>query len=112
MGNSFPKRERLTRKSEFELLLSEGKITRDRILRLHYSPSNQTYSSLGIAVPKRRIKKACERNLIKRRIREIYRTHKPINTHYKMLCIYNQDTVCTFQELEHAFRAHLQQVCE
>lgn len=77
-ANSFKKEERLCNKRLIEKLFHSGS-------SFHFYPFRVTFlSSLEInvpaqviiAVPKRRFKRAVDRNLLKRRIREVYRVHK------------------------------------
>jgi len=78
LKNSFKKQERLTGKKNFEKLLTEGQ-------RVHLFPFTVYWTQLSdqkppvriaISIPKRKFKRATERNLIRRRVRESYRTNK------------------------------------
>ncbi len=78
LNNSFKKQERLTGKKNFEKLLTEGQ-------RVYLFPFTVywTYLSdqkppvrIAISIPKRKFKLATERNLLRRRVRESYRTNK------------------------------------
>ena len=82
LKNSFKKQERLTGKKNFEKLVTSGQ-------RVHLSPFivYWTYLSdqeppvrIAISIPKKKIKQATVRNLLKRRVRESYRINKhPLN---------------------------------
>jgi ribonuclease P protein component len=75
----FTKEERLCSKKAIEILLKNGsplflfpfKIT---WIKTDFPISAQ--AQIAIAVPKRRFKRANQRNMVKRRIRETYRKHK------------------------------------
>jgi len=79
MLQTFKKEERLTNKKLFEQLFSEGKQLKIFPFRLVYLPKKleiPTPVQVALAVPKRLIKKAVQRNRIKRQMRETYRTNK------------------------------------
>ena len=109
LTNSFKKQERLTGKKNFEKLLVKGQ-------RFHVFPftvywqcvTNQERPvKIAISVPKRKFKKATERNLIKRRIRESYRTNKyELNTFLEsqnlqlhVLVVYSSTEIQEFKKL-------------
>lgn len=81
MLQTFTKEERLTNKKYFEQLFSEGKQFKLFPFRLVYLKKKlETTKPIqaGIAVPKRLIKKAVQRNRIKRQMREAYRKNKQL----------------------------------
>lgn len=76
---SFPKKEKLTGEIRIGNLFMKGKGFVAYPLRVVYlkdEKNEDTPIRVVINVPKRRIKKAVKRNLLKRRIREAYRLHK------------------------------------
>jgi len=85
--NTFKKEERLIQKKLIDKLYSLGKsFINYPLLFAYYELSNSKIpAQILITVSKKRIKKAIERNLIKRRIREAYRIHK--NEFYETLLI-------------------------
>ena len=62
---------------------------------------------MAAIVPKRLIRKAVNRNLIKRRIREIYRTNKPEtlakDRSLHMLIQYRSEEISDYQTIENAY---------
>lgn len=74
LGNS----ERLKRKIDIDMLFSEGKSITQFPIKLVYKleVDQNTSSQLLVSVPKRNFKKAVDRNLLKRRLREAYRINK------------------------------------
>ncbi len=75
----FRKTERLRSKKQIDLLFREGKSIRENCVRCLYLVPDEPLPSpvqVMISVPKKLFKKAVDRNLIKRRIRESYRLNK------------------------------------
>lgn len=86
-SQKFPKNERLTSKKIIEELFSKGSSAFLYPFRLLYlpRPGNEASSSPSnpqvlFSVSKRNFKKAVDRNLIKRRMRQAYRRNKQILT--------------------------------
>lgn len=76
--NSFKKEERLCNKRLIDQLFHKGSSFHLYPFRLTFLPSKEIIvpAQVLIAVPKRRFKRAVDRNLLKRRIREGYRILK------------------------------------
>ena len=75
----FPKEERLMSKKLIEELFERGSSFSLHPFRVLYLPNPEraaSYHQVLISVPRRNFKKAVQRNLIKRRIRESYRLTK------------------------------------
>lgn len=77
--HKFPARLRIKSQKQIDLLIAESSslFAHPLILKYHISKlpeEAETAPQLAISVPKRLFKKAHDRNLIKRRIREVYRT--------------------------------------
>jgi len=71
-----PKKERLRKDKEFQAVFREGKkLWINSILLIIYKPNSLNYRRLGIVVSKK-IKKATQRNKVKRWIRELFRRNK------------------------------------
>ena len=74
--NKFPAVERLKQLNLFKLLLENGRASNLPPLRMtvHKIPFNgESNLQVAFSVPKRKFKRAVDRNLLKRRMREAYR---------------------------------------
>lgn len=78
--NTFPLKEHLKSKSIIDKLYAEGKSVTAFPLRAVFleqeESAQEPTAAILISVPKRRFRHAVDRNLVKRRIREAYRTGK------------------------------------
>jgi ribonuclease P protein component len=109
-GKGFPKKEHLTGKDHFNELFANGN-------RLHLPPLQFIWKSVpmepgapvrtAVAVSSRKVKKASDRNLIKRRVRESYRVHKAFlveeclakQTGLHLVVLYISGKKASYQEL-------------
>lgn len=104
-GNELTKKERLSSKSSLSLLVSSGKYGREGIMSFRYILGNGLgYNRIVVSVPKRNFRRAVKRNLLKRRIREAYRTNKtilPLGTEggADILLVYNSKEVLQFSQI-------------
>ncbi|MDI9340725.1 MAG: ribonuclease P protein component [Sediminibacterium sp.] len=79
MKNTFHKQERLCSQTQIDLLFAKGTSVKAYPLKgiyLETSLENAPPVRVMIVVPKRLFKRAVDRNLLKRRIREAYRLQK------------------------------------
>ena len=72
-GFGLPRRARITASEEIRTLFRRGKRSKTRHLDAFVSPSPAPFARLGIVVPKHK-RGIVERNLVKRRLRELGRT--------------------------------------
>lgn len=95
--NTLPKRARLSGKSSISTLLAKGRWGSCGCLRFCcLSPTGEDIDRIMVSVPKKHFKRAVKRNLLKRRIRESYRTQKQLLTlegGTDILFIYNSKEV-------------------
>src|SRR5690554_5038098 len=77
-NNKFKKEERLCNKRLINVLYESGSSFILYPYKVVFHPANELAfpAQVLIAVPKRRFKRAVDRNLLKRRIREVYRVNK------------------------------------
>lgn len=108
--------ERLRSKKRIAELFREGKGTKQYPLALRYMyvrpQSDEVFPQVAFSVSKKRVPKAHNRNLIKRRMREAYRLQKAEMKEEKtqglvMMWIYLPDTVLSYEPIFQAIEAVL-----
>lgn len=107
----FPKSQRITRKSDIDLLFSQPKTLRKGSVMLKYifreSRDKEQPVQVLIVVSKKRIHRAVDRNKIKRQLREIFRRNQNQLQDYSkwnktllLACIYVGSTRGDFHQME------------
>ena len=71
--NGFPRCYRLITKSSYQQVFSKPKRVSTPELLFLFSSNNQTESRLGLAIAKKQIPRAVDRNRVKRLVRESFR---------------------------------------
>ena len=110
-NNKFSKHEKLKSKKTIDMLFSKGRSINNGPIRIVFLPKQEltiTPVNIGVAVPKKNIKLAVNRNLLKRRIREAYRLNNDeFKTHLinngiglDLMFVYNTKQILTFNEIE------------
>ncbi len=109
---TFNKKEKLKSRKAIELLFRAGNSISSPPLRLIYRKVNDGSAPvmMTVSVPKKLIKKAVHRNLLKRRIREAYRHLKPViykqaeeeSYHLEIMFIYQASEVIEYQTIKNA----------
>ncbi|MBL8420128.1 MAG: ribonuclease P protein component [Dechloromonas sp.] len=76
MEKTFARRHRLTRTDEFSSVFGFRRAIRGRLLTLHYQPrpDGETEARIGVVVGKKALRRAVDRNKLKRIIREHFRS--------------------------------------
>lgn len=111
MNQTFKKDERLCSKKAFDNLLKSGSSTFCFPLKVQWVKTDHPLTfpaQVAFAVPKRRFKRAHDRNAIKRRLREAYRLNKePFYEYLKekeirlqLLIVYVAPEALTYHEIE------------
>lgn len=76
--NSFPKNLRILKSDHFKKVFKSGKRLHSENFTLYLLHNNLDFPRLGISVGRKVSSKAIERNRIKRKLRETFRTNKTI----------------------------------
>jgi ribonuclease P protein component len=109
--NSFKKYERLKGKKEIASVFENGRKTMKYPILAFYLLSEKEekqFIKMGVSVPKKKIKLAVKRNLVKRRIKEAHRLLKQdLNAELQaqgksldLMFIYQANTIYTFAEIQ------------
>jgi ribonuclease P protein component len=75
----FPKNQKLCNEKSIEILFENGKSLSEKPFRIIYSidyNNEDVFLKALIVVPKKRVRLASDRNVIKRRVKEAYRLQK------------------------------------
>lgn len=116
---TFKKREHITSKKTIQELFSRGSSFVFYPFRVLYLPCPEEANTLApyhqvlISVPKRKIKKAHQRNLLKRRMREAYRLQKELisveegTVPYYIAFVYLANDQQPFDKMKEAMRRSL-----
>src|SRR5690554_318073 len=109
---TFSKNERLSRKKLVDTLFIKGKSLMVFPLRVQYllvDKIDNVAVQILVSVPKKRFKRAVDRNLIKRRIKEAYRLNKqtlltevPEDKTLLIACIYSNNEIFAYEVIEKA----------
>ncbi|MAU71182.1 MAG: ribonuclease P protein component [Pseudozobellia sp.] len=110
MDFSYPKKEKLKSQKLIEQLFEQGKSVKAYPVKLFYLKAElkeEVKIQAGVAVPKRNIKGAVDRNKIKRLMRESYRLnkHHVFNNSegsFAFLFLYLGKKMTNFKEMERA----------
>lgn len=98
----FPKSERLYRKKAIQELLDRGSSFYLYPFRVFFRQSSEPSHEVMFSVSKRNFKKAADRNLLKRRMREAYRLNKASvsgTSKLQMAYIYTAKEILPFEEI-------------
>ncbi|MFT6881516.1 MAG: ribonuclease P protein component [Marinoscillum sp.] len=116
---TFPKKEKLTGKKTIEELFKNGSSFYLHPIKVKYikeSDPTIDYHRILFSVPKRSFKRAVDRNLLKRRMREAYRLHKALILNgnlpafYQIAFIYLDKSALEYAVIEEKLTAALQRL--
>jgi ribonuclease P protein component len=104
MGFSFPKSERLYKKKAIQELFDKGSSFYLYPFRVFFQQNleSEPQNQVMFSVSKRNFKKATDRNLLKRRMKEAYRLNKafvPGTSKLQMAYIYTAKEILSFEEI-------------
>src|SRR5690606_13936839 len=105
MNLSLGKNKKLKSRKAIERLFTEGKQLKIYPLKAIYfvEPNEPFGVQIAVSVPKRLFKKAVDRNLLKRRMREAFRLNQtmlPPDFHLEIMFIYTSPEIQNYQSIE------------
>lgn len=122
-NNKFSKHEKLKSKIAIDALFSKGKsinVSPIRLVFLSKEEESTIIANVGVVVPKKQVKLAVNRNLIKRRMREAYRlnnselktTLKKNGLALNMMFIYSSKQILDYTTIENKIKVILTRLTE
>lgn len=115
---SFRKEEKITSRKIISSLFMEGKVIQVHPLRIlyHLSPPGKYPAAVVVSVPRRLFKKAVDRNLLKRRIREAYRINKPffysglrkLDQQVNLVILYQHHEISDYYSIQNALQRSME----
>jgi len=113
MGFTFRKEERLSKRKQIQELFTRGSSFYLYPFKLILLPAPEsTCHQILISVPARNFKRAVDRNLLKRRIREAYRIQKGILPEKRLSIgfIYSAKQILAFQDIKQKMLLALEKI--
>lgn len=106
------KDKKLKSRKAIEKIFAQGKSFHKFPVRAvyFYEPESESEIKIGVSVPKRNFKKAVDRNLLKRRIREAFRIHQnsiKVPGKLNIMFLYSGKEILEYSEIEKSMTALL-----
>lgn len=112
LKNTFGKEEKLCSEKDIDTLYKTGTSFLNHPIVVYYLPMPDLKNSkVLLSVSKKKFKHAVDRNLIKRRLREVYRLHKSIlQKKYHLAFVYVGNEMLTYQQIEKSMVAVMERI--
>ena len=115
--NTFSKNERMNKKKEIDLLFQKGTtISKYPFIVKYTCMKYYSVSQVLFSISKKKMKRAVDRNKIRRRMRESYRLNKNIllqkKNNYAIVFIYTSHTLLPFSLIQEKIILSLKQISE
>ncbi len=87
---SYPKKAKLKSRKAIAHLFAEGEYLYKYPIKMYYIENGELENKITVTAPKRNHKRAVDRNMLKRKMREAYRLNQQIisHTHFNILLLY------------------------
>ncbi|ORU91159.1 MAG: hypothetical protein A6F72_01235 [Cycloclasticus sp. symbiont of Poecilosclerida sp. N] len=107
MSQGLSKKDKLNTASEYSTVFSKAKRSTDRLFTVLAKQTTPPNARLGLAIAKKSVKKASQRNNIKRIVRESFRRKKNKLFDYDFVVMCRKDAaLATKQMLQQSIEAH------
>jgi len=111
----FPKSEKLRLKKDLEQLFTRGSSSfKHPIVVRHLRVEGEGTNLCAVSVPKKKFKKAVDRNRLKRQMREAYRLNKHVleckQHHFHLMFVYSAIQKEEYQSIEKAIQKLLKRL--
>ena len=112
-GERFAKQSRLNNPSDFKRAFHSRARSVDRYFVTVASKNNLDYARLGMAISRKWVKRAVDRNRIKRLVRESFRKHQEMLAGLDIVVITNKNPgKPTNKEMSDSLQVHWQRLCK
>jgi ribonuclease P protein component len=92
-NQAFPPTLRLKKAAEFKAVFANPVKSSDRYFTLLATCNEHGHPRIGLAIAKKMVKRAVDRNAIKRTVRECFRLHQGMIANFDIVVLAKKDTV-------------------
>jgi ribonuclease P protein component len=113
LKNTFGKEEKLCSEKDIDILYKTGTSFLQHPVVFYYLPAapSERFTRVLVSVSKKKFKKAVDRNLVKRRLREAYRLNKrSLSKTYHLALVFVANSLLNYPEIEKAVKQGLEKI--